>query len=76
MLGFYRIFLESGLKLTTSFLKKNLIDEFKLFISSKNLGRYGNNNFKKNMRLFLIDTKSNHEKVNLFGDRLISYRLK
>ena len=76
LLGFSRIFLESGLKLTTSFLNKNLIDEFKLFISSKNLGRYGDNNFKKNMRLFLRDTKSTHEKVNLFGDRLISYRLK
>ena len=30
-LGFYRIFLEFGKKMTTSFLYKNLIDDFILF---------------------------------------------
>ena len=38
-LGFSRIFLESGLNLTTSFLKMSLIDDFKLFISSNKIGK-------------------------------------
>ena len=75
-LGFSRIFLESGLNLTVNFLNKNLVDEFQLFISSKNLGTNGNNNFKKYMKLFLKNRKFINEKVNLFGDKLISYRLK
>ena len=76
LLGFSRIFLESGLKLTTDFLNKNLVDNFQLFISSRNLGDSGNNSFKKNMELFLKNRKCINEKVNLFGDKLISYRLK
>ena len=76
LLGFSRIFLESGLNLTTSFLKKGLVDDFQLFISSENLGRNGNNSFKKNMKLFLKNKKFTIAKVNLFGDRLISYKLK
>ena len=48
--GFSRIFLESGLKLTTSFLEKNLVDDFSLFISNKELKdklkvRYENHGF-------------------------------
>ena len=73
-MGFSRILLESGLNLTTNFLCKSLIDNFQLFISAKNLGRNGNNSFKKSMKLFLRNKKSNNEKINLFGDKLISYR--
>ena len=75
-LGFSRIFLETGIKLTTNFLKNNLVDDFKLFISSKKLGKNGSNNFKKNMILFFKDKKFINEKVYLFGDKLISYKLK
>ena len=75
-LGFSRIFLESGIKLTTNFLKKNLIDDLKLFISHKNLSTSGDGNIKKYYRLFLNNKKKTTEKVNLFGDKLISYKLK
>ena len=76
LLGFSRIFLESGLNLTTNFLNKNLVDSFQLFISDKNLGKNGNNSFKKSMKLFLKDKKFINKKVNLFGDKLISYSVK
>ena len=76
ILGFSRIFLESGLNLTTNFLNEGLVDDFQLFISSKNLGKNGNNSFKKNMKLFFKNRKFTNEKVNLFGDKLISYSIK
>ena len=76
LLGFSRIFLESGLNLTTSFLKKGLVNDFQLFISSKNIGQNGNNSFRKNMKFFLRNKKFTTEKVNLFGDKLISYSVK
>ena len=76
LLGFSRIFLESGLNLTTSFLNKGLVNDFQLFISSKNLGMKGNNSFKNNMKLFLKNRKFTNEKVFLFGDKLISYKIK
>ena len=76
LLGFSRIFLESGLNLTTSFLNKDLVNDFQLFISSKNLGKNGNNSFKKNMKLFLKNRKFATENINLFGDKLVSYRFK
>ena len=76
LLGFSRIFLESGLNLTTNFLNKNLVDNFQLFISDKNLGKNGNNSFKKSMKLFLKNKKFINKKINLFGDKLISYSVK
>ena len=76
ILGFYRILLESGLNLTTSFFNKGLIDVLQLFISNKNLGKNGNNSFKKYMKLFLKKRKLNNEKVNLSGDKLISCNFK
>jgi len=75
-LGFSRVFLESGLNLTTSFLNKDLVDDFQLFISGKKLGKNGNNSFKKNMKLFLKNKKFITEKVNLFDDKLILFKLK
>ena len=75
-LGFSRILLESGLNLTVNFLNKDLVDEFQLFISNKNIGSNGKNNFKKYMKLFLKNRKFIDEKVNLLGDKLISYRIK
>jgi diaminohydroxyphosphoribosylaminopyrimidine deaminase/5-amino-6-(5-phosphoribosylamino)uracil reductase len=72
--GFSRIFLESGLKLTTYFLREGLIDDFHLFISGKKLGNNGSNNFKKVMKLFFKNIKFVNEKVNLHEDKLITYR--
>ena len=75
-LGFYRIFLEAGMQLTFNFLHKNLVDDLKLFISNKNLGKNGICNIKKNLRLFLKNKKSINEKVNLLGEKLITYKIK
>ena len=75
-LGFSRIFLETGLKLSSNFLKEGLVNDFKLFVSNKNLEKNGSKSFKKNIRLFFKNKKFYNEKVNLLGDKLISYRLK
>ena len=75
-LGFSRIFLEAGARLTTSFFNKKLIDDFKLFISNKKLGKNGNGNIKKYFGSFLKNKKKIVEKVNLSGEKLISYKIK
>ena len=75
-LGFSRIFIESGIKLTTNFLNRNLINDFKLIISNKKLGKDGDGNIKKYFRLFLHNKKNTIEKVNLFGEKLTTYKLK
>ena len=75
-LSFSRIFIESGLNLTAGFLNKDLVDDFQLFISSKKLGKNGNNSFKRNMQLFLKNKKFSTANVNLFNDKLISFSLK
>ena len=75
-LGFSRVFLETGIKLTSNFLKANLINEVLIFSSSRKLGTNGSNSFKKKISLFLKKKKGTQEKVNLLGDKLISYRIK
>jgi len=75
-LGFARILLETGIKLTTSFFKKNLIHDFKLFISNVNLNSNGTGNIRTYYSTFLKNKKANIERVNLFGDKFISYRIK
>tara|TARA_B100000029_G_scaffold107654_2_gene98786 strand:+ start:963 stop:2066 length:1104 start_codon:yes stop_codon:yes gene_type:complete len=75
-LGLSRIFLETGLKLTSSFIKENLVDDFKIFISNKNCGKKGQNNFKKHYKFLLGRKNVKNEKVNLFGDKLISVKIK
>jgi len=75
-LGFSRVFLESGVKLVDNFFRDNLIDDFKLFISSKNLGKKGSGSARKYLNFFLRDKKYIHESVNLFDDKLISYRIR
>ena len=75
-LGFSRIFLEAGMKLSLNFLRNNLVDDFKLFISNKKIGKNGSNNFKKYLNSFLNKNRFTTEKVNLFNDKLISYKLK
>ena len=75
-LGFSRIFLESGIKLTTNFINKNLVNDFKLFMSNRNVGKNGNGNIKKFLISFLRNKKGEIEKANLTGEKLISYKLK
>ena len=62
--------------MTTSFLYKNLIDDFILFVSDKNLLKNGKNNIKEQWKFFLSRKKAVNEKVNLFGDKLIKYEIK
>ena len=75
-LGFSRIFLESGINLTSNFLNEGLVDVLQLFVSGKNLGNNGNSSFRKYMRFFLKKKKFTKEKVNLFSDKLITYQIK
>jgi len=74
-LGFSRIFLESGIKLVNSFLKQNLINEFKIFISNKRLKKNGAASIKKFSHI-LKRRKFKIEKVNLFNEKLISSCIK
>ena len=75
-LGFCRILLESGAKLFSNFLYNNLIDDLYIFKSNKNLRRDGKSNIKKDLKLFLKDKKKLTNKVNLFGEKMIIYKLK
>ncbi len=75
-LGFSRIFLESGIKLIKNFLKKKLVDDLKIFISNKSININGEGKFKKDLFIFIKRKKSIVEKVNLFGDKLLTYNLK
>jgi len=76
MLGFSRILLESGLELTKSFLKKNLINDLKIFISNKTLNKKGDGNFKRYFKILTKNNKFVVEKVNLFDDKLITFKIK
>jgi len=75
-LGFSRIFLESGIKLATSFLKENLVNDMKIFISNNKLNKNGIGSIKEYFKTFLNNKKYRLEKVNLFDDKLISYKIK
>ena len=75
-LGFSRIFLESGLKLAGNFLKENLVNDLKFFISNEMLNKNGNGSIREYFTTLLKKKKFKVEKVNLFGEKLISYRIK
>ncbi len=75
-LGFSRIFLESGIKLTYSFLNDNLVDDLIVFISNKRLGNNGKNNVKKYFKTFLKNKEIFKDKVYLFGDKILTYKIK
>ena len=75
-LSFSRIFLESGIKLANNFINKNLVDDLKLFISNKKLGKYGKSKVTKYLKSLFRNNKYTIEKINLFGDKLITYKLK
>jgi len=72
-LGYSRIFLEAGMNLSISFLENKLVDDIKLFISKKKLNKFGSNNIKKYNNFFIKNRIAKKEKVNLFGDQLITY---
>ena len=75
-LGFSRVLLECGAKMGESFFNKDLIDDFKLFISKDNLGKNGKHNVSTFIKIITKKKRFYEEKVNLFGDKLFSYRLK
>ena len=73
LLGYSRIFLESGISLIGNFLKGALINNLYIFKSSRKLGKNGSKSMKSYMNL-INKNKKNQEKVNLFGDKLLKYR--
>ena len=75
-IGFSRIFIESGKILAVNFLKENLVNDLNLFISNNKLGKNGAGNIKKYLSILLKRKKYFNEKVNLFGEKLISYNIK
>ena len=75
-LGFSRIFIEAGIKLSNSFLRQGLVDDFKLFVSDDKLGKNGRDSIKKFFGRYLKNKSKIVEKVNLSGDKLISYKVK
>ena len=75
-LGFSRVFIECGLNLITNFLHNNLVDVMHIFVSKTNLGINGKLSFKKTINSFLKKRKFTYEKINLDGDKLISYNIK
>ena len=75
-IGFSRIFLEAGPKLTKCFFDKKLIDDFYLFVSKKKIKKNGTLSIKKSIKPYLKNKKNCTQKVNLLGDKLISYKIK
>ena len=73
--GYSRIFVEAGKNLIFEFIKNNLVNDLKLFISNKKIGKYGNNNIKTELNMYLKRKKYSIERVNLFGDKLLNYRI-
>lgn len=75
-IGFYRILLEAGAMLSKSFIMQNLVDDLRIFISKDKIGKSGIINIKTFLSKKLKNKQKNTEKLNLFGDSLISYKLK
>ena len=75
-LGYSRIFLESGIKLISSFFKEKLVNDFQLFISKNKLSRIGKINVDNDLKIFLRNKTKSHQKINLLGDKLLYYKIK
>ena len=75
-LGFSRILLECGIKLAKSFLNRKLVNDLKIFISNKKIGKSGDYNFKDDLKYFINNKKMRDEKINLSGDKFLSYKIK
>ena len=76
LLGFSRLFIESGKDLSSNFLHHKLINNLVIFASNKSIGNQGSKNFKKKIDIYLKNIKPLHENVNLFGDKFLIYRIK
>ena len=76
LLGFSRIFLESGPKLSLNFMKNNLINDLVIFKSNHSLYKDGSGNIKKYLKNFIRDKKIIYEKVNLMNDKLDFYKIR
>ena len=68
--------MECGETLASSFLNKNLVNDFKIFISDKKIGKTGSGSIRKYFNTFLKNKKPVVAKVNLYGEKLISYKIK
>ena len=76
-LGYSRVMVETGIKLSSNFLKFNLVDDLHLFISNKKIKKDGDAKMYNYYKHFLLkNRKKNLIKVNLLGDKLITYNLK
>jgi len=75
-LGFSRIFLESGATLSTSFLKNDLVNDVKIFISNVKIKKNGSGCIKSYFNSFLKKKNFQIEPVNLFNEKLVSYKIK
>ena len=59
-----------------NFLNENLVDDLYIFKSSKKIGKYGFNNFKKSIKHFTNGKKTTIFNINLHGDKMFLYNLK
>jgi len=75
-LGFSRLFIESGINLSSNFLHHKLINNLVVFMSNRNIGNKGSKNFKKKINIYLKNIKPLQENVNLFGDKFLTYGIK
>ena len=77
ILGYSRVFLESGYKLNYSFLKLGLINTFYLFVSDKFLKKNGLKSFNKIINYINKNKKNKTQKtVNLDNEKLFLIDLK
>ena len=75
--GFYRVFIEAGIKFNYFLLKNNYINDFYHFYSDQLLGNNGFHNTKKFFNeMNKIKLNKREIKINLFQDKLIKYLLK
>ena len=60
----------------SSFFEEDLIDDLKVFISKSNLKKNGKGNTKIFFKKYLKNKKNYLERVNLFGEKLVSYKIR
>ena len=74
-IGFSRILCESGFYTTKALLKKNLVHNLYVFMSSDKLGKKGKNSFKNLLSKLRLKEKEKIN-INLSGDDLYKLRIK
>ena len=74
-LGFNRIIVESGVTFLEQLIKYNLIKNFYLFRSFRNLGTEGSNNTNPLYLKKINFSKKNQIKVNLEEDKLYKVKI-